>query len=91
MTGLEEVAANGGPWAMVGFAVLAVLTGRLSPRRVVEDLREELAYERNRSRELDATVRDLVIEASRLAVALTNAAVTNPPPGLSTENVESVG
>lgn len=31
MTGWEQVASTGGPWALIGFTVVAILTGRLVP------------------------------------------------------------
>lgn len=93
MSGLEQVAATGGPWALVAFLIVlvvgAIVRGDLVPRRAYSDLKTELDYERSRSREMEGTIRDLVTEASRLAVALTAAAVPHPPQGLSTASAGS--
>lgn len=71
----EEIAAFG-PWGLVVFAILGVLTGRLMPRSVVQDLRTELDYERAYRREVEKAYRELVVESSRLSSAISVAAVT---------------
>ena len=84
MNGWEHVAATGGPWALVAFLVVlvvsAIIRGDLVPRSVHNDLKTELEYERGRTREVDLANRELVKEAARLSVALTVAAVPNPAP-----------
>lgn len=84
MNGWEQIAATGGPWALVAFLVIlvvsAIIRGDLVPRAVHNDLKTELEYERGRTREIDLANRELVKEAARLSVALTVAAVPQPAP-----------
>lgn len=92
MTGWEHAVATGGPWALVTFLVVLVVTavirGDLVPRSVHQDLVTELTYERERNRVLEDSNRDLVMESSRLSVALTVAAIPHPEPGLTTATAE---
>jgi hypothetical protein len=72
------VAGTYGPWGIVAFAVLAVLRGWIVPREVVEDVRKELSYNRERIKELEAQRNLAWAEAAKMGVTLSQLPAAPP-------------
>lgn len=73
-----HVATAYGPWAIIGFTVYAILSGRLVPRQVHRDMVAERDFYRQAYRE-ERSQRDAAVTgAQQTAVAVTQALPPHP-------------